>query len=345
VCHTIKDCNKQKEKASMALTFGKLLKPFFRLSADEFPKLAAQRYGQNDDMDQIWLLFEPVARNLVNGFKTALDDDRFAVLVPRLDAVEEDFRGVAYEGAGMGLMLLDSLGPWKKRLKAFIAGPGAPYDWLLYIGAGLVLPRVPMHPDRFLAKLDPFLRWFVMDGYGFYEGFFSGERSVNKHIIPSRVRGYGCRAFDHGLGRSIWFSTGANVNRIVSTISSFPQNRQADLWGGIGLACAYAACVVDRDAIRILRQAAGPYGPNMAAGAAVAATFRMQTGGVAEQTDLACEVLCGLSSAQVAQICNKERKDLPPDGVEPAYEVWRQRLACRFATWSESAREPKEAKS
>jgi hypothetical protein len=318
----------------MALTFGKLLKPFFRLSADEFPKLAAARYGQNDDMDQTWLLFEPVARNLVAGFKLSLDDDRFSVLVPRLDAVEEDFRGVAYEGSGMGLMLLDSLGPWKKRLQAFIDGPGAAYDWLLYIGAGLVLPRVPMHPDRFLAKLDPFLRWFVMDGYGFYEGFFSGERSVSRHIIPSRVTGYGRRAFDHGLGRSIWFFTGANVDRIVTTIGSFPQHRQADLWGGIGLACAYAACVVDRETIRVLRKASGPYGPAMAAGAAVAATYRMQTGGVAEQTDLACEVLCGLTSAQVAEIGRMERTTLSSDGSEPAYEIWRQRLAQRFSAWS-----------
>ncbi|HET8846194.1 MAG TPA: DUF1702 family protein, partial [Ktedonobacteraceae bacterium] len=326
-------------------TFGKLLKPFFRLSADEFPKLAAERYGQNDDMDQTWLLFEPVARNLVGGFKTALDNDRFDILVPRLDSVDEEFRGVAYEGAGMGLTILDSLGPWKRRLLSFIAGPGSRYDWLLYIGAGLVLPRLPTSPERFLAKLDPFLRWFVMDGYGFYEGFFSGKRSVDEHIIPSRVLGYGRRAFDHGLGRSIWFFTGANVDRIVFTISSFPRNRQADLWGGIGLACAYAACVVDRDAIRILRKTAGPYGPNMAAGAAVAATFRMQTGGVAEQTDLACEVLCGHSSAEVAQICNELRKNLPQDGAEPAYEIWRQRLAQQFATWSEKELEQKEAKS
>lgn len=318
----------------MALTFGKLLKPFFRLSSDDFPKLAAERYGQNDDMDQTWLQFEPVARNLVGGFKTALDDDRFEVLVPRLNAIDDEFRGIAYEGAGMGLMLLDSLGPWKKRLRAFIAGPGAAYDWLLYIGAGLVLPRAPLSPKRFLEKQDPFLRWLVMDGYGFYEGFFSGERAVNQHSIPARIAntGYGLRAFDHGLGRSIWFSTGASVQRIVSTIGSFPENRRADLWGGIGLACAYAAGVVDREAIKALRTAAGPYAPHMVAGAAVAATFRMQTGGVAAHTDLACEVLCGLSSELVAHLSGIARQNLPEDGVEPAYEVWRQRLAEQFAT-------------
>lgn len=331
---------------TVTLTFGKLLKPFFKLSADEFPKLAADRYGQNDDMDETWLQFEPVARHLVGGFQTTLDDDRFSVLVSRLDSTDREFRGVAYEGAGMGLMLLDSLGPWKKRLQAFIAGPGAAYDWLLYIGAGLVLPRVPQRPERFLARLDPFLRWFVMDGYGFYEGFFSGKRSIDEHVIPARIAGtgYGIRAFDHGLGRAIWFSTGANAERIVSTIGTFPESRQADLWGGIGLACAYAAGVVDREALKHLRTASGIYRPHLAAGAAVAAKFRMQTGGVAAHTDLACEVLCGLSSGMVAQLADIACKNLSADGAEPAYEIWRQRLADQFATSPESATEAKEAK-
>jgi hypothetical protein len=83
----------------------------------------------------------------------------------------------------------------------------------------------------------------------------------------------------------------------------------------------------------------------MAAGAAVAAKFRMQTGGSAAHTDLACEVLCGLSSAMVAHIANLARVDLPPDGVEPAYEIWRQRLADQFAVRAESVAEQKEAKS
>lgn len=85
----------------MTLTFGKILKPFFRLSADAFPKLAAARYGQHEDMDKTWLTFEPVARNLVGGFQTSADieqpivsrsgpiDERFEALLPGTKTIEQ----------------------------------------------------------------------------------------------------------------------------------------------------------------------------------------------------------------------------------------------------------------
>lgn len=327
----------------MALSFGKMLKPFFKLSAETFQDLAAERYGRQEDMDRTWLAFEPVARTLVDSFKMALDDDRFDVLVPRLEAIDVELRGVAYEGAGMGLMLMDGLGPWKKRLKAFVDGPGASYICLLYIGAGLVMPRMPGRPERFLKRLEPFYCWMAMDGYGFYEGFFSGKRTVEQHIIPQRISGYARRAFDHGLGRSIWFSTGANVERIEAAIAGFPEQRQADLWSGIGLACAYAAGVVDREAIRRLRQVAGPYGPQMAVGAAIAATFRQQAGSSAPHTDLACDVLWSMTGEQVARLANAARANIPGGGSEPPYEIWRQRIASLFIERTEGIYTQKEA--
>jgi enediyne biosynthesis protein E3 len=182
----------------MSLPLGTLLKPVFPLSADSFPKMAAERFGAQEDMEKTWLTFEPVARTLVDSFYLTLDHPRHESLLPRLDATPPELRGIAYEGAGMGLMLLDSLFPYKKRLPAFIHGPGAPYRCLVYIGAGLVLPRVPLSPQRFLARQDPFPRWLVMDGYGFYKGFFSWRDIVERHRTPRLVRGYAARAFDHG---------------------------------------------------------------------------------------------------------------------------------------------------
>lgn len=327
----------------MALSLGKMLKPFFKLSAETFQDLAAERYGPQEDMDKTWLGFEPVARTLVESFKLTLDDSRFEVLVPELNKIEVELRGIAYEGVGMGLMLLDSLTPWKNRVQTFVEGPGSAYSCLVYIGAGLVLPRVPRRPARFLARMDPLLRWFAMDGYGFYEGFFSGRRTVEEQVISPRLTGYARRAFDHGLGRSLWFSTGANVERIVAALGSFPQSRQADLWSGIGLACAYAAGVVDRKAIETLQTAAGSYRDQMAMGAALGAKFRQQAGTSAHHTELACDVLWGLSGESVAQITDGARRDLPDDSAEPAYEIWRQRIAAQAAARSKNEYQQKEA--
>lgn len=328
----------------MALTFGKMLKPFFKLSPAAFQDIVTARYGVQEDIDKIWLGFEPVPRTLVDSFKMTLDDDRFEVLVPRLDAVEIELRGIAYEGAGMGLMLLDTLGPWKKRLQAFLDGPGAPYICLVYIGAGLVMPRMPRSPQRFMTHLDPLLCWMVIDGYGFYEGFFSGKRSIEEKVIPARISGYARRVFDHGLGRSLWFATGANTERVHAAINDFPAERQGDLWSGIGLACAYAAGVVDRETIQILQKAAGPHQSQMAVGAAIAAMFRQQAHSSAPHTDLACDVLWGRSGEMVARLVESARQNLPTHSREPAYEIWRQRIAAQFTELAGSEYQQKEVK-
>lgn len=322
----------------MAMTLSTILRPVLGLSAQSFRDLVAERYGPHEDLDTAWLSFEPVARTLVDSFYMTVDDSRLEVLVPRLEAIDEELRGIAYEGAGMGLTLLDVMFPWKQRLTAFLDGPGAPYSCLAYIGAGLVLPRVPWSPERLMLRHDPVLRWFVMDGYGFYEGFFSWRRSVDRQRVPDRLHGYARRAFDQGLGRSFWFTTGANVDRIIAAIDTFPAARRPDLWSGIGLACAYAAGVADREAIRCLFQAAGRYRADLAVGTAIASMVRAQTGHPAAHTELACDVVWGRDSQEVADIADLERHDLPADRAEPAYECWRRRIR---ASWVVQAqREP-----
>lgn len=302
-----------------------ILKPVLRLSADEFPKIAARRFGVQDDIDRVWQDFAPVAHTLVDSFWTTVDHPRFATLVPMLDATDDEVRGVAYEGAGMGLMLLDCLLPYQKRLAGFLAGPGRAYKPLLYIGAGLALPPMPVDPLRVMARSHDDERWLILDGYGFYHGFFAPERSLRRQVRPRRISGYAAKMFDRGLGRSIWFTTAANTQRIADTIERFPATRRGDLWSGIGLACAYAASVLDEAEMRRLVTAAGPDADQFAVGVAVAAEFRHLAGHPAMHTDLACTISWGADGATVARIATAERaRTAPPDTTTPRYEAWRR---------------------
>jgi hypothetical protein len=317
------------------ITLSTFLKPVLRLSADEFPKIAARQFGVHGDIERVWQDFAPVAHTLVDSFWTTVDHPRFATLVPMLDATDDEVRGVAYEGVGMGLSLLDCLLPHKKRLAGFLAGPGRAYKPLLYIGAGLALPRMPVDPLRVMARHDDDDRWLVLDGYGFYHGFFTPERSLRQQVRPRRITGYAARMFDRGLGRSLWFTSAANTRRIADTVERFPAARRGDLWSGVGLACAYAAGVLDEQALRRLVTAAGPDADQFAVGVAVAAEFRHRAGHPAAHTDLACTVTWGADGAGVARIATAERaRTAPPDTTAPRYEAWRQGVrtawtACR----------------
>jgi hypothetical protein len=304
-------------------SLGKLRKTLFGIPSE---KAVFSRPGF---AKEAWLRFQPVAHSLVEGYHATLEDSRFEVLVPRLNAIEPELHGFAYEGAGMGLAALDCLAPWKNRLNAFIDGPAAAHIYPTYVGVGLALARLRRRPERFLSRLDPLLGWVVVDGYGFHQGFFSRRRYVEQRVVPTHLSEYACRLFDQGLGRCIWFSSGAVVERVAATIAPFPKARQADLWSGVGLACAYAGGA-DRADLETLLTVAAPYRSQLARGAAIAAKGRQQAGNIAPHTELACELFCGLSSDKAAHITDIARENLPVKGVEPAYEIWRQRIQAQI---------------
>jgi hypothetical protein len=283
---------------------------------------------------------EQIGQTFLQGYHTALEEDDFAVLAIRLNAGESELRGFAFEGAAMGLALLDFLMPWKKtRLQAFLDGPGATHVYMVHVGAGWVLARLRQRVERPLARLDPLLGWLAVDGYGFHEGYFHWPHYVRKQAVPKRVSGYARQVFDQGLGRSLWFVEGADVARIAATITAFSPARRADLWSGVGLACAYAGGVGCAD-VEALKVAAGPDTPQLAQGAAFAAKARQRAGNAADHTDQACQVFCGCSAEDAARLTDDALNDLPVDGATPAYEIWRQRIRNRFtpaAVWDASS--------
>lgn len=289
--------------------------------------------------EEAWLRFQPVAYSLVEGYHATLEDSRFEVLVPRLNAIDPALHGFAYEGAGMGLAALDCIAPWKQRLKAFVEGPGAPHIYPIYVGVGLALARLHRRPERYLSRLDPLLGWVIADGYGFHEGFFHRRRYIDQRAVPTHLSPYGRRLFDQGMGRCIWFSSGALIDRVASIIAPFPKTRQSDLWSGVGMACAYGGGA-SREDLEHLLEIARPYRLQLAQGAAVAAQGHQQAGIMPEYTELTCEILCGLSASRAARIMDLARENLPFDGPEPAYEIWLRRaqeqLAAEHASEQES---------
>ncbi len=274
---------------------------------------------------------EQIGYTFLHGYHAAaIKNDEPQALVTELNAVAPELRGFAFEGAAMGLALLDYLTPWNRnRVQVFLADAGAAHAYMVHVGVGWMLARMRQRIEPSLARLNPLLGWLAVDGYGFHEGYFHASRYVDQQAIPRGISDYARRVFDQGLGRSLWFVNGADVNHIPVTIAAFCPSRQADLWSGVGLACAYAGGV-ERSSIDALRTAAKSYLPQLAQGAAFAAKARSRAGNPAVHTELACEVLCGMPAEAAAEITDMALNELPTNGVLPTYELWRQRIQNQF---------------
>ena len=167
----------------------------------------------------------------------------------------------------------------------------------------------------------------MLDGYGFHEGFFRGASEPEKGT-PYRETSYAQRAFDQGLGRSLWFVEGAHTEPLVARIARFDEPRRADLWSGVGLAACYAgaARAVDGEIYRELLDRAAPHGKHFAQGVAFAAEARERAGNATETTEAACRAVWNGSSVFCAELVRRLRENLPGDGRKPAYELWRERV-------------------
>jgi enediyne biosynthesis protein E3 len=284
---------------------------------------------------------EQVGRAFVHGYHAAIEESDLVEVVTRLELVEQSSRGFAYEGAAMAVALIDGLTPWKRsRIDAFLNGPAARHRYMVHVGVGWAMARLPRTGKVASAPpLDPLLRWLVFDGYGFHQAYFHPQRFVDRQEPSRFCDSYAARVVDQGIGRALWFVNGADPDRIARVAASFPAARRPDLWSGIGLAATYAGGI-GQAGLEMLRDAAGPDLPHAAQGAAFAAKARLHAGNLTPHTDRSTRVLCGGSARTVAAITDQALQGLPMTAAEmvvPSYEVWRQRIQLRF-TRSESSR-------
>lgn len=300
------------------------------------------RRGFRGATEEVKIRLEQVGAAFLGGYHVALQHDTQADLAMALNSVDQDSRGFAFEGAAMGLALLDFLTPWRRtRISEFLAGAGEAHAYMVHVGAGWMWARLPINANRARRRLDPVLGWLAFDGFGFHEGFFHWPKYIAGQLPPKKLAGYEKRAFDQGLGRSWWFVNGGNVELIASTIENFSADRQPDLWSGIGLAATYAGGVSEAVLVA-LRESAGSHWPQLAQGAAFAAKARQRAGNLTGYTDLAAKTLCGLSAVAAAQLSDATLENLPVDSVQPAYEIWRQRIQHYFQNQNQKSQAPQK---
>lgn len=272
---------------------------------------------------------EKVGESFVYGYHVALVDSHYEYLQPCLEKVDKDFQGFAYEGTGMALALLDLLTPWKKnRLNVFIQESGQNHIYMLHVGAGWAMAKIPWGLS-YQSKLDSLLGWLAIDGYGFHQGYFHWPKSITKQQIPYSIKGYAKQVFDQGLGRSFWFVKGADPKRILKTIQAFPTHRHEDLWSGVGLAAAYAGGV-DETTLKLLVDLSTSYHSHLAQGTAFAAKARLRANNPTNHTELACQIICNMNAVDAAALTDEALHDLTAQQQLPAYQIWRQRIQNNF---------------
>ena len=99
---------------------------------------------------------EQIGAAFLDGYNVALEHDTQAELASALNAVELELRGFAFEGAAMGLALLDSLTPWRRtRISEFLGGAGDAHAYMVHVGVGWVWARLPINFRRCEGAMDP----------------------------------------------------------------------------------------------------------------------------------------------------------------------------------------------
>lgn len=242
-----------------------------------------------------------------NACSEALKDQGLDKLLEKANSVEPEFSGVFFEGTAMGLAVVDFVSPskaerWKRLLKEF----GDSHAFTLHAGLGMAMAKLDIRLDQrfgtqgILEQYDPNYRMVIVDGYGFYLGYSDPVKYIEKRYLPEPFSKQRSGAFDQGLGRSLWFSQRGNIRKIRAAIMRFPEHRQANLWAGVGLACAYSGGVGERRVTR-LKNSADAHKTQLARGAALAALVRVQAGNMTEHTEAACQLLGGQSANELAQ--------------------------------------------
>lgn len=285
---------------------------------------------------------ESIPQAVVCGFEWGIDGPALWEAERRLDMVEPELRGFAYEGAAMAFTLLDVMpGGRRDRTAELMSGPGRPHLFLTYIGIGFAMARLPrplwkkVLPDLDGVPYHPTMSWLAVDGYAFDRAYFDTRKWVDRQFVPAPYPWAGApsyfpRACDQGIGRALWFINGADPVRVAEAVNRFPAERRPDLWSGVGLAATFAGGC-DQHCLTQLHELAGEHQDELGLGVVFAVKARTYSSFVPPHTRRAAWTLAGLGIDEALDLADRTEVAEDGPGPVPAYELWRQRIRESFA--------------
>ncbi|MGC4861016.1 DUF1702 family protein [Micromonospora sp. DT41] len=304
-------------------------------------EVSFQRRGFPPAPEDVTRRLEAIPQAVICGFEWGIDVRELWELERRLELVDPEQRGFAYEGATMACTVRDAMaGGRGRRTEALLRGPGRRHIFLAYIGIGFAMARLPrplwarVLPDLPDVPYHPTMSWLAVDGLGFDRAYFDTPRWVDGQRRPKPYPWdghpeYFARAWDQGVGRALWFIHGGQVPQVVAAVDRFAAARRADLWSGVGLAATFAG-QCGPDGLAALRRQAGGHARDLAQGAVFAAKARTWAGTVPAHTEAAVRALADLSADAAGALADDVVVDSTVPAAEPHYETWRSLVRDRL---------------
>ncbi|MCX6198220.1 MAG: DUF1702 family protein [Bacteroidetes bacterium] len=222
--------------------------------------------------------------------------------VAELESTDIEFRSIAYESASMSIALEDlKQGEQLTNWFQFLNEVASAHATQVHVGLGWAFAQQLKNPIAYLTKLNPMMRYRVLDGYGYYEGIFRRRRSIINHLKLQVDDAVASAALDQGLGRSIWYLNKGIIDDAKIMIEGFAIERHKDLWRGLGIAIAYVGGC-DEEMLKDFFSKSDFYKTQLATGAVMALVSRDSAKYISTDTELACKVFCNKTAEQILEL-------------------------------------------
>lgn len=239
--------------------------------------------------------FRRITILFLDGFGAALESETPKVEsdIDKLPLID---RGVAFEGAAAAKAVIDlSATNFSKSETSSLLIDSSRYSFLIFLGIGEALAQLRMPPQICNAFSDENWSGQIIEGYGFFDGYFNWHNAIIKQVYPAELNLDLRAAYNQGIGRAIFFMTNGNPQKMRDSILSFEPTRRAELWAGAGLPTAYIGGHTERE-LRRLIDLAGEHRAEFMQGIMLGTSARNQQSFIPEHTELATKIVYGASA-------------------------------------------------